>query len=107
MAGVATTLVAVVVATGLGLAILQPASPSDQLENGPTSGSYLDPFVRLQRAGEIGAGRATVSAPGLPAHVLDLTDHRKGEIGAGAAGADDGNGFDLTDHRRGEINGGN
>jgi hypothetical protein len=102
MTGVATTLVAVALAAGLALAILVPATEPGQLTSAPAAGSFLDEGFRLQRAGEIGAGRASASAPWLSG----LTDHRKGEIGSAGASVSDFGGLDLTEHRRGEINAG-
>jgi len=107
MVGIAAALVAVAIAAGLALTILLPATQPGETGNGSTPASFADPGLRLQRAGEISAGRATVSAPSLPGHVLDLIDHRQGEIGAGETSVAAGNVLGLTDHRRGEINGGN
>lgn len=107
MVGVATALVAVVLAAGLALAILFPSAQPGELGTEPAPASLLDAGLRLQRVGEIGAGRDTVSAPRLPDHALDVIDHRKGEIGAGEATVSGDDALGLTDHRRGEINSGN
>lgn len=99
MAGVATTMVALALAAGLGLAVILPGTQPGELASVPAPASLLDAGLRIQRAGEIGAGRASV----LPPSLSGLTDHRKGEIDTGLAGASGGV-PELTDHRRGEIN---
>jgi hypothetical protein len=107
MVGVAAALVAVAVTAGLALAILYPPTQPADVGSGLGPASLLDAGFRLQRVGEIGAGRATVSAPWYSNHVLDLIDQRKGEIAAGDTSVSGGSGLELTEHRRGEINGGN
>jgi len=102
MTGVAITLVAVALMAGFALAILLPATGPSEPTSAPATGSLFEEGLRLQRAGEIGAGRESVSTPWLSG----LDDHRKGEIGSSGASFTDFGGPELTEHRRGEINAG-
>jgi len=102
MSGVATTLIAAAIASGLALAILLPSTKPGDVAAPPAAGSFLEEGYRLQRADEIGAGRASVAAPWLSG----LNEHRKGEIGAGGARDAGFGGSGLTEQRKGEISGG-
>jgi hypothetical protein len=102
IAGVATTLIAGVLAAGVAMATSLPTTqPGMTGTVASPDAVLLDPGLRLQRAGEIGFGEDGVSTPVLSG----LDDHRKGEINAGAGAAEPGD-PGLMEQRRGEINAG-